>query len=126
MKPYSIVYYPPFDPLTSQYPPVLTKLALSIKQCPDTCTLHSNLTQRQPDRSTDMLLCILVAPETLLHSAKFQPCNPWQSKVILIHVNSTDYPLTCLICTLKISCIGYHKYTPFHIFCKTLPKNIEY
>ena len=72
---------------------------------------------RQPDKQTDMPLNILIAPDTFLYSTKFHPRTP-QSKAILIHVNSTDYPLAFLKCTLNIFYIGYHKYTPLYVSVK--------
>ena len=59
-----------------------------------------------------MLLYILVAPDTLNHSTKFQLFIPSQSQVILTHVNNTDLPLAGLKCTQKFPHFGYHKYTP--------------
>ena len=102
-------------PLTFQKPSSLNRtMVLSIKQCPDTCTLHSNLMHRQTDRCTSMLLCILVAPDTLFHSTKFQSCIPFQFKVILTHVNSTGppswpkiYPKNLLHCLPQIHSPSY-------------------
>ena len=42
------------------------------------------------------------------------PVSPPKSKVILTHVNSTDYQLDGLKHILWISSFGYHKYTPLH------------
>ena len=117
--PYKTLQYcllPTMTPLTMQQPPGVNKtMALLIKQCPDTCTLHSNLMYRQIDKCTDMLLQILIAVDTLHHSTKFQFFTLFQSKVILPHVNLTDYPLAGLKCILMFFCIGYHKYTSLHI-----------
>ena len=46
---------------------------------------------RQTDKCTDITLYILV--DILHHSTKLHLCTPSQSKAILAHVNSTDYPL---------------------------------
>ena len=71
MKLYSIVYYPS-DPLIPNSSPSVNKtMALLIKQCPDTCTLHTNLMYRETDKHTDILLNILIAPNILLYSTKF-------------------------------------------------------
>ena len=98
-------------------PSISKTMALPIKQCPATCTLHLHLTSRHPDRCIHMSLNILIAPETPFHSAKFQSYIPFQSKVILTHVNSTHTPVGQKH-TPETSHICYHKYTP-------LPKNID-
>ena len=124
--PYETLWYcllPPMTPLTMLLLSGVNKtMALLIKPCPDTCTLCSNLMHRQTGKCTDMLLYILVASDTLHHSAKFQPSTSFQSKIILSHVNSSDYPLAGLKHTSKFSSTGYHKNTPYIHAYKTLLK----
>ena len=79
----------------------------------------------QTDRHTYVLLCTLVAPDTLLQSAKFHLCTPFQSKVILTHVNSTDYPLAGLNCTQKSPALASTSTPPYIHSYKTLFKNID-
>ena len=76
------------------------------------------------DRQMHIHATIHTVAQDTLHSAKFQPCMPSQSKVILTHVNSTD-PLVGLKCIPEISHISYHKYTPYICANKTLPKNTD-
>ena len=75
-----------------EHPSISKTIALPIKQCPVTCTLHSQLVYRHSDRCTQMSLYTLVAPDISFHSTKFQPYIPSQSKVIFTHVNSTYTP----------------------------------
>ena len=92
---YNFVYLfvTPMTPLKKkQHPSISKTMSMPIKQCPATCTLHSLLIYRHSDRCTHMLLQTLVVPDTPFHSAKFQPYIPYQSKVILTHVNSNYTP----------------------------------
>ena len=96
--------------------PIISKhIAFLTKQCPFTCILHSYPIYRHTDRHMDKPPNIIIALEFLHHSTKLQSYNPSQSKVILTHVNSTNYPVNGLKCILTLCHFGYHKYTPSHI-----------
>ena len=70
-----------------------------------------------------MLLCIIASPDTLHHSTKFHPCTPSQSKVIVTHVNSTDYPLAGLNAPHNSPVLAITSTPPYIDVYKTLPKN---
>ena len=59
------------------------------------------------------------------HTNKHAGSHKYPSLFCLIHVNSTNYPLDGLKCTLWLSCFGYHKYTPYIYAYKTLLKTVE-
>ena len=53
----------------------------------------------------------VLSQDTLHQPAKLQLCIPYQSKVMLTEVNSTDYPLAGLECTLEYYSVSDHTHT---------------
>ena len=64
--------YPPVHPQYHADTPINVSNN-KIKKVNHICTFHSYPSYRHPDRHTDAPTCMIVAPESLLLSAKFQP-----------------------------------------------------
>ena len=95
-------------------------MALFIKQCLCTCTLHSYPIYMHTDRHTGAQPLTIVSQSTLHCSAKLPICTLFQFKVMLIDVNSTDYPAAGLKHTPTCYCFGllqaqYLAYVSIHI-----------
>ena len=62
------------------------------------------------------------SPNTLDHSTKLQPYTIFQSKVILTHMNFTDYPIAGLKTNLHATLLATTSSSPYMCTKKTLPK----
>ena len=117
---FTVLFITPYDPLTSQQPPSVNKtMALSIKLCPDTCNLHSNL--MQTDRQMHRHATIHTGSPR--HSPSFCQVSTMYPLPIQSNPHSCEFhwlPLSGLKCTPKISHIGYHKCTPLHMWLQNI------
>ena len=68
--------------------------------------IHHNPLKIPTDSYMDVQPCIIVAPDNLHISIKFQLCSPTQSKAALILNNFIDYHLPGLKCTLKTTTLA--------------------
>ena len=94
MYKFTDLFVTPYDSPKRNSTPVLVKpWHWKIKQYPVNSTLHLKLLFRHPDRCTGMPFHTLVVLDTPFHSAKVQPCTPFQSKVNLTHVEFHFLPI---------------------------------